>query len=265
MCRAAVSTRIAEPEGPHKQAPSVHRGRERGVAATVILHGVRRRSPGRAPRQRRHASEREAVDRDGRSRRRSKQGRPRPSGRAAVGDDVCPHPARRARSRRPRPSAAVPRRRLYIGLAVVFHGWEPAACEAVEPGGRRRGAAMSPPRTKSHGLVVTRIEALGFRSLRYVSQRLGPFHVLVGPNASGEVDVSRRAGLSRRPAPRGPRARDHGLRAFRHPRPRDRSPASDVDAARQDVRAGRGGGPFPMFFANACRTAQPACAATRSR
>ena len=35
-------------------------------------------------------------------------------------------------------------------------------------------------------MIVTRIEALGFRSLRYVSQRLGPFHVLVGPNASGK-------------------------------------------------------------------------------
>ena len=35
-------------------------------------------------------------------------------------------------------------------------------------------------------MVVTRIEALGFRSLRYVSQRLEPFHVLVGPNASGK-------------------------------------------------------------------------------
>ena len=34
-------------------------------------------------------------------------------------------------------------------------------------------------------MIVTRIEALGFRSLRYVSQPLGPFHVLVGPNASG--------------------------------------------------------------------------------
>ena len=45
---------------------------------------------------------------------------------------------------------------------------------------------MSPPHTESRGLVVTRIEALGFRSLRYVSQRLGPFHVLVGPNASGK-------------------------------------------------------------------------------
>ena len=35
-------------------------------------------------------------------------------------------------------------------------------------------------------MIVTRIEALGFRSLRYVSQRLDPFHVLVGPNASGK-------------------------------------------------------------------------------
>lgn len=34
--------------------------------------------------------------------------------------------------------------------------------------------------------IVTRIEALGYRSLRYVSQTLGPFHVLVGPNASGK-------------------------------------------------------------------------------
>ncbi len=45
---------------------------------------------------------------------------------------------------------------------------------------------MKPPHTESHGLIVTRIEALGFRSLRYVSQRLEPFHVLVGPNASGK-------------------------------------------------------------------------------
>ena len=36
------------------------------------------------------------------------------------------------------------------------------------------------------GMIVSRVEALGFRSLRYVSQRLGPFHVLVGPNASGK-------------------------------------------------------------------------------
>ena len=45
---------------------------------------------------------------------------------------------------------------------------------------------MNSPQTEGHGLIVTRIEALGFRSLRYVSQRLGPFHVLVGPNASGK-------------------------------------------------------------------------------
>ena len=35
-------------------------------------------------------------------------------------------------------------------------------------------------------MIATRIEALGFRSLRCVSQRLGSFHVLVGPNASGK-------------------------------------------------------------------------------
>lgn len=34
--------------------------------------------------------------------------------------------------------------------------------------------------------VVTRVEALGFRSLRYIAQNLGPFHVLVGPNGSGK-------------------------------------------------------------------------------
>jgi len=33
---------------------------------------------------------------------------------------------------------------------------------------------------------VTRVEALHYRSLRYVSQPLGPFHVLVGPHASGK-------------------------------------------------------------------------------
>ena len=36
------------------------------------------------------------------------------------------------------------------------------------------------------GPGVIRIEALRYRSLRYVSQRLGPFQVLVGPNASGK-------------------------------------------------------------------------------
>lgn len=36
------------------------------------------------------------------------------------------------------------------------------------------------------GGIATRIEALGYRSLRYIAQDLGPFHVLVGPNASGK-------------------------------------------------------------------------------
>jgi energy-coupling factor transporter ATP-binding protein EcfA2 len=36
------------------------------------------------------------------------------------------------------------------------------------------------------GGIVTRVEALGFRSLRHVVQDLGPFHVLVGPNGSGK-------------------------------------------------------------------------------
>jgi len=35
--------------------------------------------------------------------------------------------------------------------------------------------------------MITRIEARGFRCLRYASQDLGPFHVLVGPNASGKT------------------------------------------------------------------------------
>jgi predicted ATPase len=35
--------------------------------------------------------------------------------------------------------------------------------------------------------MITLVEALGFRSLRYISQPLGPFHVLVGPNASGKT------------------------------------------------------------------------------
>jgi predicted ATPase len=35
--------------------------------------------------------------------------------------------------------------------------------------------------------VIRRIEALNFRCLRHVSQRLGDFHVLVGPNASGKT------------------------------------------------------------------------------
>jgi predicted ATPase len=35
--------------------------------------------------------------------------------------------------------------------------------------------------------MIRLIEALNFRCLRYVRQPLGPFHVLVGPNASGKT------------------------------------------------------------------------------
>lgn len=35
--------------------------------------------------------------------------------------------------------------------------------------------------------MITLIEALNFRCLRYISQPLGEFHVLVGPNASGKT------------------------------------------------------------------------------
>ncbi len=35
--------------------------------------------------------------------------------------------------------------------------------------------------------MITLIEAKNFRCLRYISQQLGPFHVLVGPNASGKT------------------------------------------------------------------------------
>lgn len=35
--------------------------------------------------------------------------------------------------------------------------------------------------------MITLIEALGYRCLRYISQPLGSFHVLVGPNASGKT------------------------------------------------------------------------------
>jgi hypothetical protein len=35
--------------------------------------------------------------------------------------------------------------------------------------------------------MITLIEALNYRCLRYVRQPLGPFHVLVGPNASGKT------------------------------------------------------------------------------
>jgi predicted ATPase len=35
--------------------------------------------------------------------------------------------------------------------------------------------------------MISRVEALNYRCLRYVDQPLGPFHVLVGPNASGKT------------------------------------------------------------------------------
>ena len=35
--------------------------------------------------------------------------------------------------------------------------------------------------------MITLVEALNYRCLRYVSRPLGPFHILVGPNASGKT------------------------------------------------------------------------------
>ena len=35
--------------------------------------------------------------------------------------------------------------------------------------------------------MITLVEALNYRSLRYVARPLSPFHVLVGPNASGKT------------------------------------------------------------------------------
>ena len=34
--------------------------------------------------------------------------------------------------------------------------------------------------------MITLIEAHNFRCLQYIRQSLGPFHVLIGPNASGK-------------------------------------------------------------------------------
>lgn len=45
---------------------------------------------------------------------------------------------------------------------------------------------MTPSQDECTNLIVTRVEALGFRSLRYVAQDIGPFQVLVGPNESGK-------------------------------------------------------------------------------
>ena len=35
--------------------------------------------------------------------------------------------------------------------------------------------------------MITLVEALNYRCLRYISRPLQPFHVLVGPNASGKT------------------------------------------------------------------------------
>ena len=45
--------------------------------------------------------------------------------------------------------------------------------------------------------MITLIEALNYRCLRYVSRPLGPFHVLVGPNASGKSTFLDVVGLLR--------------------------------------------------------------------
>lgn len=52
---------------------------------------------------------------------------------------------------------------------------------------------MNDDRLQSAPGSIVQIDALGYRSLRYASCRLGRFHVLVGPNASGKstfLDVS---------------------------------------------------------------------------
>jgi hypothetical protein len=45
--------------------------------------------------------------------------------------------------------------------------------------------------------MITRIEALNYRCLRHVAQDLGPFHILVGPNASGKSTFLDVPGLMR--------------------------------------------------------------------
>ena len=47
--------------------------------------------------------------------------------------------------------------------------------------------------------MITLVEALNYRCLRYVSRPLGPFHVLVGPNASGKTTFLDVVGFLRRP------------------------------------------------------------------
>ncbi|MCY4382728.1 MAG: ATP-binding protein [Nitrospinae bacterium] len=44
-----------------------------------------------------------------------------------------------------------------------------------------------PGKSKRNTWMITLVEALNYRCLRYVSRPLDPFHVLVGPNASGKT------------------------------------------------------------------------------
>ena len=65
--------------------------------------------------------------------------------------------------------------------------------------------------------MIRRIEALNYRCLRYVSQPLDHFHVLVGPNASGKSTFLDVVGLIRDLLTRGlddahPCARGSSLR-----------------------------------------------------
>ena len=48
---------------------------------------------------------------------------------------------------------------------------------------------MSSSGSEGSGPGVVRLEALRYRSLRYISQELGPYQVLVGPNASGKSNL----------------------------------------------------------------------------
>jgi energy-coupling factor transporter ATP-binding protein EcfA2 len=50
----------------------------------------------------------------------------------------------------------------------------------------RRNYATPGPQEIIEDLMITKIEALNYRCLRYISQELGNFHVLAGPNASGK-------------------------------------------------------------------------------
>src|SRR6185503_16460373 len=49
------------------------------------------------------------------------------------------------------------------------------------------GCCAERNRSEHRGAMLTFIEALNFRCLRYVAQDLTRFHVLVGPNASGKT------------------------------------------------------------------------------